>query len=124
MPKITRDEIASSPTFQNAPDTFRESVSSRPLKALKSMSYRRIEDTRRLIVRECSQSDQPLSRAEICKALKRSKSPQMIALMEDLVADGILEKIQDIMPNGIAVYYYTIAFRVDARGNRIPDWLE
>ena len=124
MAKITRDEIVQNPVFQNRSDTIRDSVASPTLKSLKTLSYRSVDDTRALIVHECLKAKQPLSRGQICKALKRSKSPALIQIMESLVAEGHLKRDQEIRPNGVVMYYYSLAHRIDAHGNPIPDWLE
>lgn len=124
MAKITRDEIVQNPVFQNSDDTVRNSVASPTLKSLKTLSYRSMDDSRALIVHECIKAKQPLSRGEICKRLKRSKSPALVRMMEDLVSEGLLKRDQEIRPNGVVMYYYSIAHRIDARGNPIPDWLE
>lgn len=124
MPKITRDEIVQNPLFQNSDDALRNSVASPTLKSLKTLSYRSVDDTRALIMHECLKAKQPLSRGEICKRLKRSKSPALVRLIEDLVAEGLLRRDHEVRPNGVVMYYYSIGFRIDAHGEKIPDWLD
>jgi predicted transcriptional regulator len=124
MPKMTRDEIVQSPQFQNGDDTIRNSVQSHTFKSLKTLAYRSNEDTRALAVHLLLHANKPLSRSEICKGLKRSKSPMIVNLLEELVADGILKRYCEVRPNGVPMYFYSIGVRLDDYGQPIPEWLD
>lgn len=112
MARLTRDEIVQNTEYQDRLDTVQNNVALKSLKGIESISYRSMQENRALIIRAVSQSEQPLSRTQICKKIKRAKAPAMINLIESLVADGQLERLHEQRPNGVVMYYYQIARRI------------
>jgi hypothetical protein len=105
---ITRDEIVQNPQYQDRVETVQNTVSLNSLKGLETVRYRSVDESIALIIRAVAKSDRPITRTEICKAIKRAKSPRMIALIEWLVEDGKLKREHQIRANGMVVYYYSL----------------
>jgi predicted transcriptional regulator len=124
MAKITREEIVRNNGYHDGHETVRDNVASDSLKSLVTVPYRSIQDTERLILQVCNKANRGLSRAEICKRIKRAKAPGIVRLIEHLVEVGYLVRHHHDRPNGVIMFTYTISPRIDAYGNKFPDWLE
>lgn len=61
-------------------------------------------ETQRLILEACAYHEQ--TRLQIARTLGRAKTPHLVALIEGMVADGLLVCRTDTMPNGIMCFYY------------------
>jgi hypothetical protein len=124
MAKITRSEIVQHPEFQDDPGTMPTKVPSNTLKSLKTLPHRTVDETVALVLQAIWQAKRPVSRAEICKAVKRAKTPRMITIIEWLVDSGKLNKHERRHANGMPAYYYSLKVRFDREGNELPSWLE
>jgi len=67
---------------------------------------RAVADTRRLIVALVYDSQQPLTRLQICRLLDRKKTPWLVGLIEQLVGEGVLARSCVIAANGVPTYWY------------------
>lgn len=67
---------------------------------------RAVEDTRRLIVDLVYDSNQPLTRLQICRLLDRAKTPHLVALIEQLVTEGVIARGCSVNANGVPMYWY------------------
>lgn len=106
MARLTRDEIVQNEQYQDRVETIQNSVSFKSLKGLETVRYRSNEETLALIIRAVAAAPRPLKRTEICKAIKRAKSPHMIQIIESLVETGQLNRTHYIQANGVIVYTY------------------
>lgn len=71
--------------------------------------HRTQEETIRLILHVVSKSQQPMTRAAICEAIGRQKTPHLIALIDNLATAGYLERSVKTFHNGVQGYVYRIA---------------
>lgn len=69
--------------------------------------YREREVTINMIVEFVSSAPSPVTRREIAKHLKRSKSPGLYQILDELVRAGQLVKQYSICPNGQPKYWYS-----------------
>jgi predicted transcriptional regulator len=69
-------------------------------------AHRPREETRRMIIEILRQRDTPLTRTEIARALQRGKTPHLSALVDDLVAEGTLQRAVRTFHNGVQGYVY------------------
>lgn len=67
---------------------------------------RRAEDTRESIITAVEQSGRAMNRLEIARAVGRAKSPHLILMIEGLVADGLLNRVQSVRSNGLLEFFY------------------
>ncbi|MCS6835790.1 MAG: winged helix DNA-binding protein [Anaerolineae bacterium] len=68
--------------------------------------HRTQDETIRLILHVVSQSQEPMTRAAICAAIGRHKTPHLIALIDGLVAAGYLHRSVKTFHNGVQGYVY------------------
>jgi len=68
--------------------------------------HRTREETRRLILRSVQESQEPLSRTQIARALNRRKTPHLIAVIDELVDEGLLTREVTTLHNGVEAYVY------------------
>lgn len=122
--KITRDEIAQNGRYRDSFETVQNTVAYNSMKSLVTIPYRSVKDTARLILMVCVHANRELSRAEICKQIKRKKTPSMVKLIEELVEAGHLIKHQHNRANGVIMFTYTAGKRVDFYGHPLPEWLD
>lgn len=66
-------------------------------------------DIRREIYNVVYGAGQPISRAQIAKALKVNKTPWLLAHLERLVNEGYLVKSQGQWRTGALMYFYEVA---------------
>lgn len=71
-----------------------------------TQNHRSREETRAILLHLFSVAPRPLSRSEVARALKRSKSPNVTSLLEELVAEGILERGVRTYFTGVQGYEY------------------
>jgi len=76
--------------------------------------YRSRGDTLKLIVKVLKAAEKPMNRAQIARAIQRRKSPGIIAMLNDLVADGLISEIATINSRRNLEYTYVAI----ARGGR------
>lgn len=69
---------------------------------------RAVADTRREIIDLIYDSPQSLTRLMICRILGRAKSPHMIDLIEQLVAEGVITRGCSMSANGVPIYWYCV----------------
>jgi hypothetical protein len=69
---------------------------------------RAVGDTKRLIVDLVYDSPQPLTRLMICRLIERQKSPHLVALIEQLVSEGVIARGCSVSANGVPVYWYCV----------------
>lgn len=67
---------------------------------------RRAEDTRAAIITAVEQSGRAMNRLEIARSIGRAKTPHLIHLIEGLVADGLLNRVQSVRSNGLLEFFY------------------
>jgi hypothetical protein len=67
---------------------------------------RAVGDTRRLIVDLVYDSPKPLTRLQIARLIDRKKTPHLIGLIEQLVAEGAITRGCSVAPNGVLTYWY------------------
>jgi len=70
--------------------------------------HRTQDETIRLILHVVGQSQQPMTRAAICEAIGRQKTPHLIALIDELTAAGYLERAVKTFHNRVQGYVYWI----------------
>lgn len=75
--------------------------------------HRTRDVTRDLIVRVLRQSHRPMTRTELARALNRKKTPHLIDMIEDLVAEGVLLRDTTTFHNGVSGYVYHVAPEAD-----------
>jgi len=68
--------------------------------------HRSQQETVRLILHVVSNSPQPMTRAAICAAIGRQKTPHLTILIDNLVASGYLERAVKTFHNGVQGYVY------------------
>jgi len=73
--------------------------------------HRPRDETRNLILEALAQADDPLTRTEIARALHRRKSPHLIAMIDELVDDGLIVRDVVTFHNGVQGYVYALAAR-------------
>lgn len=49
-----------------------------------------------------------VTRADIARAVGLKKTPHLIALIEGMVTDGLLHRVQDYWRNGVVMYRYEV----------------
>lgn len=69
-------------------------------------SHRGRADSARQIMEQLYTSDRPMTRLEILKSVHRSKSPHLIAMLEQMVADGLIVRHEQRQRNGMRIYFY------------------
>ncbi len=74
----------------------------------RKQEHRSREEMRELILHLMAMSRRPLSRSEISRAIGRQKSPHISAFIEELVAEGVLERSVKIYHNKAKGYVYQL----------------
>lgn len=121
--KITRDEIARNNGYRDNHETVLNNVALNSMKSLVTVPYRSMNENEKLILMVVSQAGKPLSRAEICRKIKRKKAPGIVKLIENLVEAGHLIRHQQTRANGVLMFTYS-GHRLDIYGNPFPSWLD
>ena len=67
---------------------------------------RKRDERKRQIFDVIMEAEKPLSRREICEAIGLKKSPHITDIIEELVTERHVIKLQDMMPNGSIIYVY------------------
>ena len=70
-------------------------------------------ETRQLMIDIVTNSDEPLTRSQIVKRLNRKKTPHLIDMMDDLVAEGVFMRSIVTFNNGVTGYVYSLAYQPD-----------
>jgi len=70
--------------------------------------HRPLDETRQLIIDCLTEYDTPLTRTQIARHLKRRKTPHLITIIDDLVADGYLMRDVITFNNGVQGYVYAL----------------
>lgn len=68
--------------------------------------HRPRDETRQLLVDLLRQSDQPLSRTQIARALNRRKSLHLNSLIDALVLEGLVARTVATFPTRVQGYVY------------------
>ena len=71
--------------------------------------HRPRSETRQLMIDIVTKSPEPLTRSQIVKQLNRKKTPHLIDMMDDLVAQGIFMRSIVTFNNGVTGYVYSAA---------------
>lgn len=83
-----------------------ETVSAQSQHAETFKSPRRgVGDTREAIL-AALESGRAMNRLDIARAIGRAKSPHLILIIERLVADGLIERVQSVRANGFVEFFY------------------
>lgn len=69
-------------------------------------AHRGRADSDRQIMEQLYMSNRPMTRLEILKSLDRAKSPHLIAMLEQMVADGLIVRHEQRQRNGMTIYFY------------------
>jgi hypothetical protein len=85
-----------------------DTVSARSRKKTETVlqQKRAVDETRRLIIDTIYDAHQPLTRLMICRLIERQKSPHLVALIEQLVIEGVIGRGCTIAANGVPTYWY------------------
>lgn len=67
---------------------------------------RSVGDTMKLIVQTVKDSPQPMTRLQIARALERSKTPHLVALIVELAESGAIVEHVRGLENGMLEYRY------------------
>jgi len=70
--------------------------------------HRPRHETRRLIFEAVRDSDEPLTRTQIARALNRRKSPHLIDMIDEMVTENILTRTVKVFHNGVQGYVYSV----------------
>jgi hypothetical protein len=76
---------------------------------MNSQEHRPRDEAREMILRIVAASEHGLSRSQIAKLIERAKTPHLIELIEELVAEGLLVRHLKIYANGVEGYIYSIS---------------
>lgn len=87
-------------------DSETVSVPSRKKSETVLQPKRAVDETRRMIVDAIYDARQPLTRLMICRLIERQKSPHLVALIEQLVVEGVIGRGCTIASNGVPTYWY------------------
>lgn len=63
-------------------------------------------DSAHEIMEQLYTSERPMSRLEIFRSIGRAKSPHLIALLEQMVSDGLITRFSIQRSNGVPIYFY------------------
>lgn len=69
-------------------------------------AHRARSETYAMIARVLKVAERPLSRAEIAHLLNRKKTPHLVAMIDDFVIEGLVERSVKTYPNGVQGYVY------------------
>lgn len=58
-------------------------------------------------------ADHPLSRYEVAHAVNRAKTPHLFKLLHDLMARGVIVRLDDVAPNGAAMFRYSLPDKIN-----------
>lgn len=72
----------------------------------KKQEHRPQHETRLLLIALFHQANRSLSRTEVARAIRRSKSPGLIAALDELVQEGIIERGIKTYHNKVRGYEY------------------
>lgn len=59
-----------------------------------------------MIIELVYDSNQPLTRLQICRLLDRAKTPHLVAIIEQLAGEGVIGRGCSMSANGIITYWY------------------
>jgi predicted transcriptional regulator len=71
--------------------------------------YRTPEETEFAIIWALRTAEAPMSRSDIAKSIGRRKTPHLIDIIEGLVERGVIVTSEGEMPNGMPIFYYSLA---------------
>ena len=69
-------------------------------------SHRPRQEARDLILEAIASTPTGLTRTQIANAIRRSKTPHLITLIEQLVEEGLLKREIKVFNNGVEGYIY------------------
>ncbi len=72
-------------------------------------AHRPRDEARALIFDVVAESERPLTRTEIARAIQRVKTPHLISMIEELVDEGVFRRWTKLYPNGVEGYVYALA---------------
>jgi predicted Zn-ribbon and HTH transcriptional regulator len=78
-------------------------------------AYRSSEQTREAVLKVLTESDRPLTRKEISDAIDRVKGKQIVKVIEECVAQGLIQRTVVKLYNHLDAYAYYIAEGQGAR---------
>jgi len=61
-----------------------------------------------MILEAIASQDKPLTRTQIARVLNRKKSPNLIAILDEMIADGLLTWNIVTFHNGVQGYAYSL----------------
>lgn len=70
--------------------------------------HRRRTDTRTMILEAIADNGEALTRTKIAQVLNRKKSPNLIAILDEMVTDGLLTWQIVTFHNGVQGYAYSL----------------
>lgn len=75
--------------------------------------HRPRHETRKLIFEAVRDSQEPPTRTQIARALNRTKTPHLIAMIDEMVDEGILTRSVRVFNNGVQGYVYSVRIAPD-----------
>lgn len=81
-------------------------VSKRSQREKREQYHRGRAESQALIYSACVSAERYLTRLEIARAVGRAKTPHLVALIEQLVEDGILVRHELDNGNGLPIFVY------------------
>ncbi|NWF71269.1 MAG: hypothetical protein HXY40_19480 [Chloroflexi bacterium] len=72
-------------------------------------AYRSSQETKEAVLKVLVESDRPLTRKEISDALDRVKGKQIVRVIEDCVAQGLVQRTVVKLYNHLDAYAYFVA---------------